>query len=156
MNERPNPRNAARAAGVFLAVGLLAGGMAQAQGNPDPAANPKPAPKSTVLLQTTTNGDGVPITYPKGTPQVTARITEIPVGVSTGVHNHPIPLFAYIMQGELTIKSTSGDVKVFKAGDAFMERTDWHEGINAGTEPVRLLAVYAGEVGAPLSNRPAP
>ncbi|MBP2299386.1 cupin domain-containing protein [Azospirillum picis] len=113
------------------------------------------APRSVVLLETSVHSDGKPIVYPKGTPQILARVTEIPVGAKTGVHSHPIPLVTYILNGVLTIQSTSGETKTYKPGDAFVERTDWHEGINQGIEPVRLLAVYAGEVGAPLSIKPS-
>ncbi|CBS86104.1 Protein of unknown function [Azospirillum lipoferum 4B] len=141
-----------------LLAGLLAGGLAgscllssaQAQTtSSQPAATP--VPRSTPLLQTETNSNGTPIVYPKGTPQVTARITEIPPGARTGVHTHQIPLFVYILGGTLTIRGEAGESTVYKEGDAYMERTDWHEGINEGSEPVRLLAVYPGEVGTPLS-----
>lgn len=118
---------------------------AQAQ----PAA--APAPKSFPLLQTETNSNGTPIVYPKGAPQITARITEIPPGARTGVHTHQIPLFVYILGGTLTIRGENGESMVYKEGDAYMERTDWHEGINEGSQTVRLLAVYPGEVGTPLS-----
>lgn len=119
------------------------------------SAQPAAVPRSIPLLQTETNSNGTPIVYPKGTPQITARITEIPPGVRTGVHTHQIPLFVYILGGKLTIRGENGESTVYKEGDAYMERTDWHEGINEGSEPVRLLAVYPGEVGTPLSVKQA-
>ncbi|WP_451981464.1 cupin domain-containing protein [Azospirillum endophyticum] len=113
------------------------------------------APRSVVLLDTPLHSDGKPIVYPKGTPQILVRTTEIPVGARTGVHSHPIPLVTYILNGVLTIQSTTGETVTYKPGDAFVERTDWHEGINQGLEPVRLLAIYVGEAGAPLSIKPS-
>ncbi|MBK1837416.1 cupin domain-containing protein [Azospirillum sp. YIM B02556] len=113
------------------------------------------APRSVVLLETPLHSDGKPIAYPKGAPQILVRTTEIPVGARTGVHSHPVPLVTYILNGVLTIQSATGETKTYKPGDAFVERTDWHEGINQGLEPVRLLAVYVGEVGAPLSIKPS-
>ncbi|WP_049976404.1 cupin domain-containing protein [Azospirillum sp. B506] len=146
-----------------LLAGLLTGSCLLSSALPLPAlaqtASPQPAaasaPRSIPLLQTETNSNGTPVVYPKGAPQITARITEIPPGVRTGVHTHQIPLFVYILAGKLTIRGENGESTVYKEGDAYMERTDWHEGINEGSEPVRLLAVYPGEVGTPLSVKRA-
>lgn len=154
-------RRRLRAGVTLLAVGLLAGSPALADTSANGAANgaahgtAKPlVARSTVLLQTTTHANGVPIVYPTGKPQVTVRVTEIPPGVDTGVHNHPIPLITYILAGELTIREVTGAAYVYKKGDAFVESAEFHHGVNEGKELVRLLAVYAGEVGAPLSIKP--
>lgn len=143
-----------RAGGILLVAGLLVASPALADSTTTGAAKSPTAPRSTVLLQTTTHSNGEPIVYPTGTPQVTVRVTEIPPGVDTGVHNHPIPLITYILAGELTIRGVSGAVHVYKKGDAFVETAEFHRGINEGRDAVRLLAVYAGEVGAPLSIKP--
>lgn len=148
---------------AILFAGLLTGSCLLSFALPSPAlaqtASAQPAasaaPRSIPLLQTETNSNGTPIVYPKGTPQITARITEIPPGVRTGVHTHQIPLFVYILGGTLTIRGENGESAIYKEGDAYMERTDWHEGVNEGSEPVRLLAVYPGEVGTPLSVKRA-
>ncbi len=108
---------------------------------------------SNVLLETSTHGDGVPIVYPTGKPLITVRTTHIPPGAVIPKHRHPIPLVVYILEGELTLHVDDGSVRVAKEGEAFMEASNWHYGQNAGTKPVRLLAVYPGEVGAPLSVR---
>lgn len=109
-------------------------------------------PTSTPLLDTTTHGDGVPLAYPAGRPEITARLIEIAPGVETDRHRHPIPLFAYVLQGELTLHDEGGGVRRMKAGDAFMESSGWHYGRNEGSETVRLLAVYIGAKGTPLSS----
>lgn len=150
-------RRRLRAGATLLAAGLLAGTPALADTAANGAANGAAKPlvaRSTVLLQTTTHANGVPIVYPTGKPQVTVRVTEIPPGVDTGVHNHPIPLITYILAGELTIREVTGAAYVYKKGDAFVESAEFHHGVNEGKELVRLLAVYAGEVGAPLSIKP--
>lgn len=146
-------RRRLRAGATLIAAGLLVGSPALADTAANGAAKP-PAPRSTVLLQTTTHANGAPIVYPTGTPQVTVRVTEIPPGVDTGVHNHPIPLITYILAGELTIREVTGAAYVYKKGEAFVETAEFHHGVNEGKEPVRLLAVYPGEVGAPLSIKP--
>lgn len=147
-------RRSLRAGATLLAATLLAGSPALADTATSNGAAKPSAPQSTVLLQTTTHANGAPIIYPTGKPQVTVRVTEIPPGVDTGVHNHPIPLITYILAGELTIREVTGAAYVYKKGDAFVESAEFHHGVNEGKELVRLLAVYAGEVGAPLSIKP--
>lgn len=109
---------------------------------------------STLLLETSVHGDGVPIVYPKGTPFVTVRITEVPPGVIIPKHRHQIPLIVYMLEGDLTLHIDNGMVRVAKQGEAFIEAWNWHYGQNATDKTVRLLAVYPGEVGTPLSIRP--
>lgn len=111
-----------------------------------------PATSSVSLLQTTTSGDGVPLAYPAGTPQITSRITTFPPGAETVTHRHNQPLYGYILEGELTIYPEGQAPRRYKAGDAFMETAGWHVGRNETDKPIRLLAVYAGAVDLPLSE----
>lgn len=91
---------------------------------------------------------GQTIAYPAGTPKVTAAIVTIPPGGETGWHTHEIPLFAYILDGALTVDYGSKGVKVYEAGGGVLEAVDWpHNGTNKGEVPVRLLAVYIGAEG---------
>lgn len=145
-----------RLGGLSVAVLLILGGPAAGHDHPGQLAEGAPAPTSTLLLESSTHGDGVPIAYPTGTPLITARITEIPPGAATPRHRHTIPLFVYMLEGELTLHGEDGSTRRVKQGDAFMEATDWHFGRNEGLATVRLLAVYPGAVGVPLSIRPTP
>lgn len=112
----------------------------------------KPVTSSTVILKSTTTGDGVPLVYPTGTPQITSRITVFPPGAETVLHRHPTPLYAYILEGELTLLAEGQPVRHFKAGEAFMETSQWHMGRNDGDTPLKLLSVYSGSVELPLSE----
>lgn len=112
----------------------------------------KPATSSTVILKSTTSGDGVPLVYPTGAPQITSRITVFPPGAETPLHRHPTPLYAYILEGELTLMAEGQPVRKFKAGEAFMETNQWHVGRNDGDTPIRLLSVYSGSTDLPLSE----
>ncbi len=112
----------------------------------------KPATSSVVLLKTTTTGDDVPLAYPAGTPQILSRVTTFPPGAETPLHRHPVPLYGYILEGELTIYPEGGEPKRLKTGDAFMENANWHMGRNETDKPVRLLAVYMGYDGFVLSE----
>lgn len=112
-----------------------------------------PAITSTVILKSTVTGDGVALAYPQGTPQFTSRITVFAPGSETPVHRHPVPLYAYILEGELTLVAEGQPVRRFKAGEGFMETSQWHVGRNEGDIPVRLLSVYAGAAELPLSEQ---
>ncbi len=148
--------------GIAIAALLTLGGAAQAQdaGHDDDhhdghqVAQGGLTATSTLLLETSVHGDGVPIVYPKGTPFVTVRITEVPPGVIIPKHRHQIPLIVYMLEGDLTLHIDNGTVRVAKQGEAFIEAWNWHYGQNATDKTVRLLAVYPGEVGTPLSIRP--
>jgi len=97
------------------------------------------------LLQTEVDTLDQPVVYPPGTPDITAAIVTIPSGGKTGWHSHEVPLFVYILDGEVTIDYGDKGTKVYKKGDSFMEAMNWpHNGVNAGSEPVRIMAVYIG------------
>lgn len=102
------------------------------------------------LLSTGSSIVGEPIQYPTGAPaHVTSSIINIPPGQRTIAHRHGVPLFAYMLQGELTVDYGAKGQRVYRAGEAFMEAMDVeHYGANTGTEPVRILAVYIGADGA--------
>ncbi len=108
--------------------------------------------KATPLLKTTTSWDGKPIIYPKGQGEVTAMIVEIAPEGETGWHEHPVPVFGYIMEGDLELRLATGKVKILHPGDALSESVGvLHNGRNIGEEPVKILVFYMGEVGAKLS-----
>lgn len=93
---------------------------------------------------------GEPLKYPTaGDARVTAAIITLAPGASTIEHEHGVPLFAYILDGELTVDYGARGKRVYKKGDAFMEAMAVpHAGTNTGSVPVRILAVYMGADGA--------
>ena len=91
---------------------------------------------------------GQPLVYPAGKAKVTSAIITIPPGGETGWHSHAVPLYGYILDGELTVDYGSKGLKVYKTGDSLLEAVDWpHDGTNKGNAPVRILAVYIGAEG---------
>jgi len=101
------------------------------------------------LLSTGTTIVGEKIHYPKGDAQVTAAIVTLAPGGRTILHKHGVPLFAYILSGELIVDYGAHGKRSYKQGTSFMEAMDVaHFGINESTEPVRILAVYLGAKGA--------
>lgn len=99
----------------------------------------------TPLVQGSTDVLGGPLTYPAGTPNVTSAIVTVPPGGETGWHEHEVPLFAYILEGELTVDYGSKGKKTYRTGEAVLEAVGWpHNGTNTGTVPMKLVAVYMG------------
>jgi quercetin dioxygenase-like cupin family protein len=102
------------------------------------------------LLSTGITVLGETIRYPKSGPaHITASIIALPPGGKTIAHKHGVPLFAYILEGELTVDYGPRGVRTYRAGDSFMEAQDvTHFGENRGAQPVRLIAVYIGAKGS--------
>lgn len=99
----------------------------------------------TPLLQSGTDILGNPIAYPEGDPNVTAAIVTLPPGVSTGWHTHEVPLYAFIIEGELTVDYGEKGKKTYTVGDSLLEAMNWpHNGTNTGTVDCKLIAVYMG------------
>jgi quercetin dioxygenase-like cupin family protein len=109
----------------------------------------KPGYPLVPLISTGKTIVGETIHYPAGPAHVTAAIVTLAPGGRTIVHKHGVPLFAYILSGELTVDYGAHGTRTYKPGDAFMEAMDVaHYGVNNGQEPVRILAVYMGADGA--------
>ena len=113
------------------------------------AANaPKDYP-AVPLLSTGTTVLGEKIHYPAGDAHVTAAIVTLVPGGRTILHKHDVPLFAYILEGELTVDYGTHGTRTYKQGQSLMEAMGVaHFGVNNGAQPVRLLAVYMGATGA--------
>lgn len=97
------------------------------------------------------------IAYPESPPaQVSSSILTIPPGVATGWHFHTAPMYAYILEGTLTVtyETESGPAeKVYRAGEAIMEAVGTHHnGVNKTTSPVRVLVVNIGAEGVANST----
>lgn len=103
----------------------------------------------TPLLESSTDVLGAPLAYPEGTPNVTAAIVTIPPGGETGWHEHEVPLFAYLFEGELTVDYGEKGTRTYRAGEAVLEAMNWpHNGTNTGTVPMKLIGVYMGSASA--------
>lgn len=109
--------------------------------------------KTGKILVTTTAGNGQPHHYlATAKPEVTAMTVEIPPGAETGWHLHRLPVYAYVLAGNLLVELADGKSLSFKPGDAIVEVQDLaHNGKNTGKEPVKLIVFYTGEAGRPLS-----
>jgi quercetin dioxygenase-like cupin family protein len=100
------------------------------------------------LLSTGTTILGETIRYPAGNAHVTAAIVTLAPGQRTILHEHKVPLFAYILEGEMTVDYGSRGTRVYHPGQSFIEAMEApHFGINNSDKPMRLLGVYMGATG---------
>jgi quercetin dioxygenase-like cupin family protein len=113
---------------------------------------PSKAVQVTPLLKTSTTWDGAPIQYPTGQPEITAIKIEIAPGGDTSWHEHPVPSFGVLLEGELEVTLADGRKKLVKAGEALAEVIATpHNGRNVGKAPAKLIVFYAGAVGTPVT-----
>lgn len=121
---------------------------------------PKPAHTDSglrTLLSTGSTITGEPIQYPAGSARVTAVEITLQPGEQTGWHQHPVPLFGYMLEGELTVDYGAKGKRVYRKGDSLVEAmNEAHNGRNTGKGPLRILAVFIGAEGQPgtLSAQP--
>ena len=115
-----------------------------------PAAAHDPGYPAIPLLSTSTNVVGETIRYPTtGAAKVTAAIVTVAPGDKTIVHKHGVPMFGYVLSGDLTVDYGAHGNRTYRPGDALMEAMDVaHFGVNSGATPVRILVVYMGADGA--------
>jgi quercetin dioxygenase-like cupin family protein len=107
-------------------------------------------PAAVPLLSTGTTIVGETLHYPTSGPaHVTAAIITLAPGAKTIVHKHGVPLFAYILEGELTVDYGDRGKRTYRQGEALMEAMNVaHFGVDTGARPVRILTVYIGADGA--------
>jgi quercetin dioxygenase-like cupin family protein len=83
--------------------------------------------------------------YPGGEPAITAAVVTMLPGHSTGWHEHDAPLFAWVLEGEITVDYGPDGQRVYAKDDAFVEAfRSAHNGINSGDGIARILAVFSG------------
>ena len=108
---------------------------------------------SSILVNESVSWDGGAFEYAKGKPEITIQKLDISTGseeVSLAVHCHTIPLAAYVLKGSVKVVNSSGENRLFRAGDAFIEvMNKWHKGVFV--EDTELIVFYAGQKGVTLS-----
>ena len=105
-------------------------------------------PPLEVLLSDSKTVLGEELAYPEGPAKITAAIVTMLPGEETGWHRHEVPLFAWILEGEITVDYGEKGERSYSAGESFLEAfQSEHNGRNSGEELVRILAVFAGAEG---------
>lgn len=109
-----------------------------------------PGPSVETLIESDRTILGQDFFYPEGQAKITAVLVTIPPGASIPAHLHPVPVFGYVLQGELVVDYGVAGERTYRRGDALIEAFDWpHSGRNGGRGVVKILVVYAGAEGVP-------
>ena len=110
----------------------------------------------TAVMKGTTTIGGQKIVFPKtDKAEMASVLVEIQPGKESGRHMHPVPTYAHILEGTLTVEFEDGSRQSFKAGSGFLEAVNtWHNVKNLEEAPLRFLAVTAGEEGKSNFIRP--
>jgi quercetin dioxygenase-like cupin family protein len=133
---------------AFAALAIVPA-LAQSLSPALPPAPPPPSYPAVPLLSTGTTIVGEKIRYPSGDAHVTASIVTLAPGARTIMHKHDVPLFAYILEGELTVDYGAQGKRTYTQGQSLMEAMAVaHFGVNSGDKTMRLIGVYMGADGA--------
>jgi quercetin dioxygenase-like cupin family protein len=153
----------------ILAAFALACGPGQAQDDPAtdqteaaPAQAESPASpemvgitSQDVLPATTTNAAGDPITYPTGTAEVSSWIATVEPDGQSALHQHPVPIYVYVMEGEFEVQLEGGERIPMPQGQGILEPQNRNMQVfNVGDGPGQLLVVAMGAQGQPVSADP--
>lgn len=130
---------------------LVTAGTAQ-QPATDDQALPKGF-KTTPVLKSVQTASDMKIEYSKGgQAEVVSVIGELEPGGRTSRHQHPVPVFVYVLEGTLTVQADGGQPREYAPGKAYIEDINhWHQALNKGTAPVKILVVFMGEQGKPTT-----
>ena|SRR5436309_1986490 len=109
--------------------------------------------KTTPVLKSVQTASNMKIEYPRaGQAEVVSVIGELEPGGRTPRHQHPVPVFVYVLDGTITVQTDGGEPREYTPGKAFVEDVNhWHQALNKGTAPVRILVVFMGEEGKPTT-----
>jgi quercetin dioxygenase-like cupin family protein len=117
----------------------------------------EPASGTRTVLSTGTTVTNEPIRYPSGVPRINAVEITLAPGQQTGWHTHPVPLFGYILEGELTVDYGALGKRTFRQGEALVEAmNEVHNGRNTGEGVLKILAVFMGADGVPDTTAAPP
>jgi quercetin dioxygenase-like cupin family protein len=133
---------------LVLVVGAAATLVAQA-----PASDALPKGfKATPVLKSGLTASQAQIEYPKGKAEIISVIGELEPGGRTARHQHPVPVYVYVLEGTLTVQADGHDAREYRPGQAFLEDVNhWHQAFNRTQAPVKILVVFVGEEGKPTT-----
>lgn len=131
--------------GVLIVTALFYSGAAGALDSGSAGAKVVVKP----LASVTTTASGQPIILPQKNVRVLVSTYEIPSGATLPVHKHPSARYAYVQGGTLQVTNVeTGQSKTYQTGDFIVEMIDtWHQAVNLGADPVRLLVIDQVEEG---------
>jgi quercetin dioxygenase-like cupin family protein len=107
------------------------------------------------LTRTTTNAVDDPITYPTGQSEIYVEIGTFEKDGQTSLHQHPVPIVVYVMEGELEVRVDGADPIRMMPGQAFVEPQNRNmQAFNVASGRTKLLVVTMGAEGQPPAVDP--
>jgi quercetin dioxygenase-like cupin family protein len=80
-------------------------------------------------------------------------LVELPPGASEGRHTHPAEVFAFVLEGSISLENEGSPTVTLKAGDVFhIVPGKVHQATNNGTVTAKLAVVFVAEKGKPLTT----
>jgi quercetin dioxygenase-like cupin family protein len=80
-------------------------------------------------------------------------LVEIPVGAQEGKHTHFAEVFAFVLEGTISLENEGNPNATLKAGDVFhILPGKVHNATNTGSVTAKLAAVFVAEKGKPLTT----
>ena len=80
-------------------------------------------------------------------------LVEIPVGAQEGKHTHFAEVFAFVLEGTISLENEGNPTATLKAGDVFhILPGKVHNATNTGSVTAKLAAVFVAEKGKPLTT----
>ena len=122
----------------------LLGGLALAQQAP---LQPSPV-KRTLLGKVEVPGSNYEVVF---------GITELAAGFKSGRHSHPGLVMAYVAEGEFWYHVDGQPEKIYKVGESLqLPDSAVHNEGAAGSNPVKVMAVFVVEKGKPMVQPATP
>jgi quercetin dioxygenase-like cupin family protein len=107
------------------------------------------------LTRPTTNVVDDPITYPTGASETFVEIGTFEKDGQTSLHQHPVPIVVYMLEGELEVRVDGADPIRMNPGQAFVEPQNRNmQAFNVADGPSKVLVVTMGAEGQPVTLEP--
>ncbi len=107
------------------------------------------------LTRTTTNVVSDPISYPKGASEIYVETGIFEKDGQTSLHQHPVPIVVYVMEGELEMRVDGADPIRMIPGQAFVEPQNRNmQAFNVANGPSKVLVITMGAEGQPTAADP--
>jgi quercetin dioxygenase-like cupin family protein len=78
---------------------------------------------------------------------------DLPVGAAEGKHTHAAEVFAFVLEGTVSLENEGSPKATLNAGDVFhVLPGKVHEAVNIGAAPAKFAVVFVAEKGKPLTT----
>jgi quercetin dioxygenase-like cupin family protein len=81
-------------------------------------------------------------------------LVELPPGSAEGKHTHFAEVFAFVLEGTISLENEGSPTATLKAGDVFhVLPGKVHQATNSGSGTAKIAAVFIAEKGKPLTTQ---